>query len=143
MKYAFKEYQNIKDTHSKLEGVKYNKMSIQPYLRSKFFRNNERNLLYALRSNCHTSKFNFKKMYRDGLQCRFGCNAIETQVHTFTQCKTLLQEAKLEQTFLNFNDIFGNTCAQKKIIEKFVIIEQTRNELKEKLLPGGEAARTT
>ena len=35
-KYAVKEYQNIENTHSKLEGVQYTKMSIQPYLRSKF-----------------------------------------------------------------------------------------------------------
>ena len=73
---------------------------------SKFFKNNERNLLYALQSNCHTNKSNFKKMYKDGLQCRFGCNVTETQVHTFTKCKPLLQEAKIDQNVLNFNDIF-------------------------------------
>ena len=58
---AFKYFTQLKETHKKIKDLQYEKLSIQPYLVSKVFTKNEKELLYVLRSKCHRSKFNFKK----------------------------------------------------------------------------------
>ena len=76
-KAAFKYFLKLKDGHKKLDGVKYDELKIQPYLINTQFNKKERELLYSLRSKCHKSKFNFKKMNRNNLFCSFGCLKIE------------------------------------------------------------------
>ena len=83
---AFKEFMKIKQNHSKLDGVHYTHLEIQPYLRSNQFSREERKLLFLLRSKCHSSKFNFRTKHKNNIKCTFQCNVVEDQRHVFTQC---------------------------------------------------------
>ena len=88
-KAAFKYFMELKGHHKKLDNIHYEHFKIQPYLVSKTFNINERQLLYSLRSNCHKSKYNFKKMHRNQTLCSLGCPDIEDQEHIFTKCGQL------------------------------------------------------
>ena len=47
-------------------------------------------------------------------------------------------------TIAKYDNIFGNITQQKQVISIFIQIENTRKDMKEKLLPGGgEAADRT
>ena len=87
-KAAFKYFMEIKEGHKKLDNVKYEDFKIQQYLTSKLFNQKERQMLYLMRSQCHNSKYNLK-MQRNYIKCSFGCNAVEDQIHIFTQCMNL------------------------------------------------------
>ena len=83
---AFRYFMELKDQHKKLNNMKYEHLRIQAYLVSKKFNKSERQLLYSLRSNCHKSKYNFKKMHRNHTLCSLSCPDIEDQEHIFTKC---------------------------------------------------------
>ena len=105
--------------------------------------NDEASLLYNLRSNCHEAKQNFRKIHKNNLNCIFGCQVIENQKHIFSKCQPVL--SKISYTIAPYEHIFGDITQQKSVIPQFIQIEYIRNEMKEKLLPGGgddAAART-
>jgi hypothetical protein len=60
-KAAFKYFMELKLTHRKLDFVNYDKLQIQPYLVNSNLNNNEKSLLYCLRSHCHKAKYNLRK----------------------------------------------------------------------------------
>ena len=66
-KAAFELYVEEKNTMSKKRSLKYTQLETQLYLKDKMFDKEERKLLYALRSRCHTTKENFKKMYKNDI----------------------------------------------------------------------------
>ena len=70
---VFSYYLTLQQTHSKLSEVDYSELKIQPYLVSNSLNNEEKQLLYNMRSNCHSSKINFKKMYKNDTQCTLKC----------------------------------------------------------------------
>ena len=90
-KAAFKYLTKQKEGHKKVKkkNLVYKDLQIQPYLTSKLLNNDERNLLYSLRSMCHPAKQNFGKMNRNNLLCSFGCLQTEDQFHMFIQCPYL------------------------------------------------------
>ena len=141
-KAAFKQFMAEKVQLSKLNEVTYEKLTIQPYLTSRKFNNKERNLLYALRSRCHASKLNFRKMYKNDLKCTFGCPDPEDQRHTFTNCRKIRQRQN-DTKQVRYENIFGSAIEQKEVITEFIKLEYTRLTLREELLPGGiDDART-
>ena len=127
---------------SKRNEVAYEKLTKQPYLTSRKFNNKERNLLYAIRSRCHASKANFRKMYKNDLQCTFGCQETEDQRHTFSNC-TKIRQRQMDYKIVTYKNIFGRIVDQKEVISEFIKLEYTRLTLREELLPGGiDDART-
>lgn len=88
-KAAFDSYIEEKNTMSKIRSLKYTKLETQLYLKENMFDKEERKLLYALRSRCHTSKDNFKTMNKNYLKCSFGCDSIEMQKHVFGECEPI------------------------------------------------------
>ena len=138
---AFNELLQLKQNHSKLKEVKYLTFSIQPYLISKQMTKTEKTLLYLMRSKCHKSKNNFRKMFQNDTKCSFKCDSIKDQVHTFTQCLPVL--SKISKTAnLDHSKIFQNFDKQMEVISIFLEIEEKRQELKEQFLPGEKDART-
>ena len=136
---AFKYFLNEKEKHTKLDEVEYDKFVIQPYLTSTLFNSKERNLLYSLRSRCHPSKANFKKLFKSDLNCSFGCNSIEDQRHVFNRCVPV--SASNQHT--RYEYIFSDIHTQKSAISIFSEIDEKRNELIHNLLPGGERIART
>ena len=135
-KAAFDYYMKLKNEHKKLDGVNYQELKIQPYLTDTQFNQKERKLLYSLRSKCHKSKFNFKKMNKNQLFCTFGCPIIEDQIHIFSNCVPILSNIKT-QTHILLSFIDGNIGEQKEACTYFLEIEETRLHMMKHLLPGG------
>ena len=96
-KAIFKFYMKEKEKLSKLEMLEYTSLQIQPYLITETMTTKEINLLYSLRSRCHESKLNFRKMNKNDLRCRFGCDQVESQEHIFTQCIKLKGTQQITQ----------------------------------------------
>ena len=138
---AFKFLLKEKAKHSKLEDVKYNKFKIQNYLVDKRLNNEERNLLYSLRSRCFPVKLNLKKMHKNDLKCRFQCNSDEDQKHLVTMCDPVLSQ--LTTRYVNYDDIFESVTQQKEVVSVFLEITKLRTKMIDKLLPGeDDIART-
>ena len=118
----------------------YKSLTIQPYLTSIHINDEEAKLLYNLRSRCHPSKLNFRKLYRNDLKCTFGCSEAEDQVHIFTTCQPILSRLQpIKQT--NFHQIYGNLSDQKEVIKVYLEIDKMRKSMRDDLLPGEETSR--
>ena len=78
-KAAFKYFTKEKEGHKKVKDFEYKNLKIQPYLKSKLFNNEERNLLYSLRSKCHPSKYNFKKMHKKTYSAHLVVQKLKTK----------------------------------------------------------------
>ena len=50
----------LKETHKKLDQVEYKELKMQYYLGSRLLHNQEKKLLYLLRSRCYDVKSNLK-----------------------------------------------------------------------------------
>jgi hypothetical protein len=140
-KAAFKYFLSVKENHTKLNNVTYKKFQLQPYLASKNISNEEKQLLYKLRSKCHDSKTNFKKMHKNNLQCVFGCSTSEDQEHSFIHCLPIvskINKCSKEQ----YNHIFGRLEEQIIIIKTFKKIERLRQHIiKNHHLPGSTSCQ--
>ena len=86
-KAVLKNFMNQKQTRSKLDGVEYSRLEPQPYLTSNNMNNTQKELLFNWSSNCHKLKSNFKKLYKNNIQCSLGCPQVEDQHHTFVTCE--------------------------------------------------------
>ena len=125
----------LKETHKKIGKIIYEEFRIQPYLKSKVLSQKEKKLLYLLRSQCHNSKYNFKKLNRNNLNCRFGCLEVENQTHTFTKCPYLFSDY-LNKQKTPYENIFGTISEQELLMSSYILIEQTRLHKIKHLLPG-------
>ena len=126
-----------KEGHTKLDEIRYTKLKLQPYLSSSLIDNNQKKLLYVLRSKCHISKMNFCKLNRHNLKCALGCQQNEDQVHIFTQCQPLLNRLNILDA-VQYNNISGSLPQQKEMINLLQKIDQTRNFIIKNHLPPGE-----
>ena len=124
-KAAFKYLSNKKEGHKKVKNLVYHDLKIQPYLTSQLFNNEERNLIYSLRSMCHPAKQNFHKMNKNNLLCSFGCPQIENQFHIFMHCPYL----KTPNQPICYENIFKNIEDQKQAIKVFLPKEKLRKQL--------------
>ena len=135
------EYLNkVKLSHRKLDFVSYTQLKIQPYLVSSQLSNMEKELVYSLRSHCHKSKHNFKKLHGRDINCSLGCSKVEDQNHIFTNCRPVISKLKITQP-VAYHVIFGPLNEQIKIISNLMNIETTRNHMKIHLLPGGPCSQ--
>ena len=80
-------------------------------------------------------------MHKNDLSCIFGCNAIEDQIHIFTQCRPVISQISVT-TNMDHNRIFQDEDDQCEIAHIFNQIEEIRCRMKEELLPGEADART-
>ena len=136
-KAAFKYFQSVKETHSKLNDITYKKFQLQPYLSSQKLNNLNKELLYKLRSKCHESKMNFRKLHRNNLNCVFGCLSNEDQVHSFVNCLPIVSKISKNSTG-HYRDIFGTLDKQICIMKTFENIQKMRiHTIKNHHLPGG------
>ena len=82
-------------------------------------------------------------MNKNYLKCRFGCDQNENREHVFNQCTKLNDTTQIKITQVDeYNNIYKKFTLQINTIKFFANIEAKRKDLKEKLLPWGEVART-
>ena len=135
-KAAFEYFLEQKHQHSKLNDVTYSELKTQPYLQDVRFSKEERKLLTSLRSRCYNAKTNFRKLHRNALSCRLGCDSNETQLHIFTQCTYIEIPPNID-----YSHIFENATIQKEVIKLFLDIDKRRLKLIEHVPPGESRAR--
>ena len=136
-KAVFEYLLNEKRAHTKLNDVTYQSFKLQPYLATKTLNNKSKELLYNLRSKCHSSKNNFRKMNRNNLYCIFKCHQIEDQIHSFSHCPHSLKGIDGADTAV-YESIFGTLSEQVEVMTIFSKIENRRNHMKKyHFLPGG------
>ena len=94
----------------------------QPYLISNTLKTTEKELLFNMTSKCHKSKINFKKLYKNNLQCSLGCVQPEYQRHIFTTC------LKIPKNYSNtiYEDILETLAKQEQAIQIFNKINLSR-----------------
>ena len=134
-KAVFEFLMNQKQTHKKIDEVEYSRLETQPYLTTNTLKTAEKELLFNMRSKCHKSKINFKRLYKNNLQCSLGCVQPEDQRHTFTTC------LKIPNNYPNatYEDIFGTLANQEQAIQIFNKIDLSRKHTqKNHILPGRE-----
>ena len=131
-KAAFLSYIERKENKlEKLDKIEYKKLETQQYLNSKYFGKKEVQLMSLLRSKCHQSKDNFRKMNKKNMKCSLGCDSIETQYHIFEQCVPVIEQLRLKES-INLDKIYGTLEEQKSIIQSLIQIDECRKQLIEK-----------
>ena len=102
------------------------------------FSNYEVEMLFRLRSRNIDVKSNFKSKYEQNdsqnLQSRMdNCFDIENQPHILN-CKPLLTKLSksIDRQNISYNDLFAKTKKQKKVVELFIALLDTRNLILEK-----------
>ena len=119
----------LKNKHSKLDNIKYEKLEMQPYLKSKSFYQDEARLLFRLRSNMYNVKRNFSSIYENNMKCRLCQTEIEDQQHLIF-CENL----KTENDPIDhgrYSDIFGNDINK---MNKILKIFKKKIENREKII---------
>ena len=90
---AFHYLLGLKQTHSKMSGITYRKYQLQEYLISPMFNNENRNLLFRLRTRTVSGVRNdFKGVYPD-TSCPLGCGDTDTLRNILT-CKPVISQHK-------------------------------------------------
>ena len=120
-KAVFQYFLNINKSFSKINDATYTKFQIQPYLSTIEINNKEKDLLFNLQANCHSSKMSFKKMYKNYVKCIFKCPNNEDQIHTFTKCQPILTKVTNASSAI-YKNIFSTVQEKKKTIQVFMKI---------------------
>ena len=103
--------------HSKIKNIKYEKLETQKYMTSSLFRNNEVNLLFALRSRNINCKANFRNKNIDIL-CQLCFKSEDDQPHIM-KCKVINQHFKSKEIFsesVEYSDLFKEDIRKQKVI---------------------------
>ena len=123
MKELAKKYLlKLKNKHSKMEKIEFNKIGCKTYLNHSRISPSEAKLLFKLRTRMYPVKENFKnkmKKYGQNLHCEI-CKTEEDTQKRILQChvlKTVIPE--LKTTKVKYEDIFGNINKMVKAVKLF------------------------
>ena len=99
---------SLKDKHSKSEHLKYS-TEMKPYLKNNELSIEEKKLMFRLKNRLIDVKINYRKKYKDNLQCRL-CNLTEESQPHLVVCPELMMDNNLREAFENYcySDIFSN-----------------------------------
>ena len=142
-KAAFGCLKKIQEPHTKVNHIKYESLTIQPYMTSHELKNHEVTLLTALRS--HTVRgirMNFSSWYKPNLLCPLNCRQQDSQSHLLS-CETLLTELTQDQLKLilelSYEDLYHGTERQKLAVTGFTWLLDIRERLLEAASPASGA----
>ena len=129
---AFKFLQNMKQEHSKMQKVNYEKFEMMQYLNSPLFSNNNRILLLGLRTRTIRGIRNdFRGLYPSNL-CPLGCGDIDT-IENLLSCRVLKQyhvSKEVTPADVKYGDIFcQNISKQQKVTELYNQLLDTRSRI--------------
>ena len=118
--------------------TEYYCLKTQDYLLSEALNKKELKLLVLLRSYCHSSKMNFRKMNIQNLKCILKCGNIkETQFHVFDQCTEIPKYLRKSDDVKISNIYSHDVKIQVKAIKEYIKIENYRKTKEKNILPGG------
>ena len=138
---AFKYLIEIKISQSKLSDIEYSKFEMQNYLRSSKLTNEEKSLLFRIRTRTVDDiKTNFRTKFGDDLRCRM-CDSQdleESQCHLLV-CATMIEECielRINST-VKYEDFFGGRDAQitaTRLYKKVLEVRQRLLEERERII---------
>ena len=129
---AFKNLLEIKNNHSKMKNVVYQKHELQPYLCSPLFGTEDIEMLLALRTRTVRGvKSDFRGMHQDE-ECPLGCGNRDTLSNILT-CPVLKNCFKSEDLInhkISYEDIFSpDIIKQKQVTELYIKLMNIRNNI--------------
>ena len=129
---AFKYLISLKQSHSKMENVKYEQFEMSSYLKSPLFKIDDISLLLALKTRTVRGIRNdFGGLYPDKT-CPLGCGDLDTLQNILT-CSVLQKDdtsTDISTSVIKYEDIFcGDIVKQKQITEKYRQLLDLRNNL--------------
>ena len=129
---AFQYLLGLKQTHSKMSGITYRKYQLQEYLISPMFNNENRNLLFRLRTRTVSGvRDDFKGVYPD-TSCPLGCGDTDTLRNILT-CKPVISQHKsseISRGNICYEDIFSeDILKQKQVTELYRQLLHIRSEM--------------
>ena len=129
---AFEYLKNVKQGHSKMENIKYNKFELSSYMNSPMFNNESRALLLALRTRTVNGiRKDFPGLYPDPL-CPLGCGENDTLPNLLT-CSVLKSHhatTSLSSSEIRYEDIFSTDIVkQKQVTELYRQLLENRANL--------------
>ena len=130
-------YKNLQ-TSSKVRNIKYNKLELQDYLKSKLTKE-ERNMITAIRSKCvREIKTNFGNMYKGCQHCPMKCD--EEAPNQDTQEHILTCEA-LGGSTADINFMYAGSVDQRLLGKEFLRLMLKRAQLLEGVPTSRECCR--
>ena len=128
---ALKYLNQIKEKHSKVKDIKYNKLEIQQYMTDSRFTSNNIELLFKLRTRMVQVKANFKTGL-DSLICDL-CKVEEEEENQshLLNCEVLLNqcESLYNDESVEYDDIFADKESQLKAVKLFEKVLEVRDNL--------------
>ena len=123
--------QNLKMKHSKVKEIQYETFEIQQYMLHRDFSNNDKELLFKLRTRMINVKSNFRNQYENVL-CQLCDNGAEESQSHLLECPTLLDNCPMlfNDTQTEYGDIFECPSKQLQVVRLF----QSVLDIREKML---------
>ena len=110
---AFTYLKGLQQRHSKVRNIKYSKLEVAPYLIDSHFKNDEKYLLFKLRTAMINVKANFSSIY-ENISCEIcDDNEPQTQEHLL-YCKEIINNCPILYNDRNteYHDLFEATKTQ-------------------------------
>ena len=127
--HALEYLNNIKISHSKMDGLSYDKLEMKPYLKSQKLFVKEATNIFKFRTRMSDVKMNFSSQYVN-LNCSLGCDEFESQEHLIN-CDKI--ESNLDNNDVDYEDLFSNNILKLKNIAKKL---SSALEAKNKIIEG-------
>ena len=113
---------------TKVRGMKYNKLQLQPYLQSNLT-DDEKSMLTAIRSKCvRDIKGNFPNMHKVCQHCPMNCNTEEPQLDTQEH---VLECAKLGGSNVDIEFMHASVVEQSQLVREFSKLMKVRSSMLE------------
>ena len=105
-------------------------MKAEQYITDSKFTNDDKCVLFKLRTRMCDVKANFKNNYSDELSCRMCHSEVETQQHLL-DCEVMINNCKdlYNDTVVEYNDLFGETSRQLRAVRLFSKVLKTRKQM--------------
>ena len=124
----------LKDGHSKMENIYFQKLECSTYLENKEISQKESKLLFQFRTRMYQVKDNFKTQFKNNLHCDLCKQELCTQKHLFS-CKVLkkvIPELNDNKTVM-YEHVFGTDVQMSQVSKLLIIITEERKLLLETL----------
>ena len=132
-KSAFEYLISLKNSHSKVKEILYEKFKIQQYLTDSKLTMKQKSLLFKLRTKMLNVKANFSTFYQNSTHCDY-CNSgeIQTQQHLLESCEKIISNCKsiFNNIDVDHEFIYGSIEQQIKVTKLYIDIEDIRDDFK-------------
>ena len=126
---AFGKLAESMQRSTKIKDIRYSKLELQAYFKSSWLREEEINVLTALRSKCTRGiRTNFKGMYKTCTHCPLQCNIEEPQNDAQEH---VLQCKKLKGSNMDMDYIYTESVEQSEVARQFSELMKQRTTLLE------------